>query len=426
MKRLALIPFFGLLGALAVFEPATARENLPLETAAIPLARGNPQPEFVPGEMLVRFRDGTGEREAARLLRDAGAREARPARHGNHFRVILAGEADVEATVRRLSLQPEVDYAEPNFVRHKHQGTTFSPNDRLFRLQWNLRLIGAPRTWAIQKGKATVGVAVLDTGVAFENFGPFRKAPDWGSQSFLPGYDAVEGDGHPNDDEGHGTHTASTVAEATNNELGVAGLAFDCSIMPIKVLDERGRGSDFDVGEGLDYVTNFRQGGTNPVKVVNLSLGGPGSNDGENGVDYPAAYESVIAVGATDGGKRRAYYSDYGSALDLMAPGGDESRDDDGDGVPDFVFQQTFDVELAQAGIYDDFAIFGFIGTSSSAPHVAALAALLFSQGIGDARAVRAAMEKTAEDLGTPGRDDQFGHGLIRPEKALSGLGLAK
>jgi len=449
MKRIALVGFLASLGAILLVQPARARQ----EFVGQPLRRtmavvGTPE-SFRADQVLVQFRDTVTEREASSLLRAVRAREARPARHARHFRVTLETETPVLETVRRLRGMPEVQYAEPNHVRRAFQASTFTPNDRLFRLQWNFRLIGAPRAWAIQKGKADVAVAVLDTGIAYEDFGPYRKAPDWGSQQFLPGWDFVNGDAHPNDDESHGTHVASTIAQATNNGLGVAGLAFDCSLMPVKVLDERGGGSDFDIAEALDYVTNFREGGKNPVRVINMSFGGGGfgetlaaavdraaqagillvgssGNDDVGEVVFPASLENVVAVGAVDGRKQRAYYTSYGSALDLVAPGGDDSRDDDGDGVEDFVFQQTFDPGTALGGRYDAFVTLGFIGTSSSSPHVAALAALLFSQGIGDAHAVRAVMEQTAEDLGATGRDDQFGHGLIRPEKALSGLGLAK
>ena len=118
--------------------------------------------------------------------------------------------------------------------------------------------------------------------------------------------------------------------------------------------------------------------------------------------------------------------SNYGSALDLVAPGGDGDRDDDGDGNIDLVFQQMPDPDFLDLGRHDQFCYCGLEGTSMASPHVAALAAMLFSQGIGDAHSVRAAMEQTAEDLGAPGRDDQFGHGLIQPAKALSGLGLNK
>ncbi len=394
------------------------------------------------------FREGVDERAAAGALRTVGGREARRAAFGRHFRVTLEGDVSVASAVERLSAMPEVDYAEPNGIRRMHQGSTFTPNDRYFRAQWNLKLVGAPRTWAIQKGKPEVAIAVLDTGVAFEDFGPYRKAPDWGGMRFLQGFDAVNGDSHANDDAFHGTHVASTVAEATNNAEGVAGFAFGCSLLPVKVLDQNGAGSDFEVADGLDYVASFRENGQNPVKVVNMSLGAPGfsetikravdrvvqagivvvasaGNDGTGTVDFPANLDNVIAVGAVDGRKQRAPYSNYGSALDLVAPGGDPDRDDDDDGNPDYVYQQTFDPDVPP-GVFDTFCYCGIVGTSSAAPHVSALAALLFSQGITDARAVRAAMEQTAEDLGSSGRDDQFGHGLIQPAQALSGIGLNK
>lgn len=446
MKRVSLL-FISLLAvSLVTIVPARTREELRAVSQGAPLplpAEGAPRA----GELIVLFKEAVTERAASLALRSVGGRETRRAAHGRHFRVALDADVSVSEAVRRLSGMPEVDYAEANLVRRKHQGTTLSPNDRFFRAQWNMRLIGAPRAWGIQRGSSSVVVAVLDTGVAFEDFGPYRKAPDWGSLRFVQGTDAMNGDGRANDDEYHGTHVASTIAEATNNGEGVTGLAFGCSLMPVKVLDERGSGDDFTVAEGIDYVTNFREGGSNPVKVINLSLGGPGQgetlrravdratqagilvvasagNDGVGEVDFPAAFENVIAVGAVGPGKARAPYSNFGSALDLVAPGGDFDHDDDNDGNPDIVYQQMPDPDFVELGRYDEFCYCGLEGTSMASPHVAALAALLFSQGIGDARAVRAALEQTAEDLGATGRDDQFGHGLMRPEKALSGIGL--
>jgi serine protease len=433
------LPLFALPRVRAALE---LRPHAPAGTLALP-----PEGATRPGELIVLFQDSVSERTVEVALRSVGGREARRASRGRHLRVALDRHVGVGEAVGRLRALPEVVYAEPNHIRRKHQGTTLSPNDRFFRAQWNMRLIGAPRTWGIQQGSASVVVAVLDTGVAFENFGPYRKAPDWGSLRFYPGFDPVNGDARANDDEYHGTHVASTVAEATNNTEGVTGLAFGCSLMPVKVLDAQGNGDDFTVAEGIDYVTNFRDGGTNPVKVINLSLGGPGEgetlrravdravqagilvvasagNENVGEVDFPAGFESVLAVGAVGPGKQRAPYSNYGSALDVVAPGGDFDRDDDNDGNPDLVYQQMPDPFSVEIGRYDDFCYCGLEGTSMASPHVAALAALLFSQGIGDARAVRAAIEQTAEDLGATGRDDQFGHGLIRPEKALSGLGL--
>jgi serine protease len=142
-------------------------------------------------------------------------------------------------------------------------------------------------------------------------------------------------------------------------------------------------------------------------------------------VSFPAALPNVIAVWAVDARRQKAVYSNSGSALDVMAPGGDIDRDDDNDGFPDGVLQQTFDPDTAaRFGRYDDFAYFFVDGTSEATPHVAALAALLARQGITSPTAIKAAIESTADDLGASGRDNDYGHGLINPARALSGLGF--
>jgi len=404
----------------------------------------SPMPAYRSGELIVKFATAASQSVVERAIRDGGGLRARPSGWGGHYLVGLEPGLAVEQAVRRFSSMREVEYAEPNGMVRK----ALNPNDRFFRFQWHFRLIGAERTWDIQRGGSNVAVAVIDSGIAYEDFDVFRRAPDWGSRVFLPGFDFVNGDSHANDDDSHGTHVASTIGEATNNGEGVAGLAFDCGLMPVKVLDGQGFGSFFDVAEGIDYAVNFTQNGQRPVRVINLSLGGPSAsetvrraldraeaagvvvvaaagNDGERRIDYPAAFPTVIAVGAVDARKQLTPYSNFGPELDLVAPGGNLDRDDDNDGDPDGVLQQTFDPFTAfETGRYDDFAYFYFEGTSQATPHVAALAALLISQGITDPAAVRAALTSTAEDLGSPGRDDTYGHGLIRPEQALKGLGL--
>lgn len=402
-----------------------------------------PIPLYKPGEVIVNFAPATQESRVERVIRDNGGVRARKSAFGNHYLVSLDSGQDVPQAVERFRKMRDVDYAEPNYMVR----ASFTPNDTYFKFQWHMQQVGAPRTWDIQKGKTDVVVAVVDTGIAFEDFGPYRKAPDWGSTVFVQGFDFVNGDNHPNDDEGHGTHVSSTIAEATNNDEGVAGLAFGCALMPVKVLDNTGSGSFFDVAEGIDYAVNFTDsGGKKPVKVINMSLGGPGPSEttrlainralaagivvvaasgNENGaVSYPAAFANVIAVGALDLRKVRAPYSNFGPEISVVAPGGDLDRDDDNNGDPDGILQQTFDPFSAQFGIYDDFAYFYFDGTSSATPHVSAMAALLVSQGITDPVAVRKAIESTALDLGPAGRDDEYGHGLIQPAVALTGLGL--
>ncbi len=395
--------------------------------------------------VVVQFKDAVDDRAAERCVSDAGGARATRSAFGRRYVVEPMAGLDPEGLTERLRSMSEVEYAEPDGVVHAH----FAPNDSLYSLQWHLKTIGAERMWDIQKGDPSVAVAVLDTGVAYEDFGPFRKAPDFGGTVFLPGYNVFTHDTHANDDNFHGTHVASTIAEATNNGAGATGIAYLSAIMPVKVLDRDGFGSNSGIAEGIDYVVNFRQGSVNPVRVINLSLGGPtrsqvlqtavdravaagitvvasAGNENTSPVDFPAGFSNVIAVGSVDGRKVKAPYSSFGADLDLMAPGGDLRRDDNGDGRPDGVLQQTFDPSSALLGRYDNFAYYFVVGTSQAAPQVSALAALLARQGIKDPKAIQAAMEKTAEDLGTPGRDDQFGWGLIRPAEALKGLGLSK
>ncbi len=171
--------------------------------------------------MIVAFRAATEPREIDRALRSAGAREARRSRSAPRFLVTLEPGTSVPEAAELFARMPEVEYAEPNGLVRRTQAATFKPDDRFYRFQWNLDQMNAERTWGIQKGKSSVAVAVLDGGVAYEDYTDprtgqaFRKAPDWGDTRFLPGYDFVNGDAHPNDDEYHGTHVASTIAEAT-------------------------------------------------------------------------------------------------------------------------------------------------------------------------------------------------------------------
>ena len=399
-------------------------------------------------EVIVQFKADANDGDVSRVAREAGAARVKRGRFAGRSLVTLDAGFSVALALDRLRGRPEVEFAEPNAIFRATQARRMTPNDNLFTFQWHWQLIDAPRTWAIQTGDRSVVVAVLDTGIAYEDFGPYRKAPDFGTTVFVPGFDFINNDSHPNDDNFHGTHVSSVIAESTNNGTGGAGLAYGTALMPVKVLDADGFGDTFSIAEGIDFAA-----ANNAVKVINLSLGGGGTsasistavnravargvtvvaaagNDGEGTVSFPANLPNVIAVGAVDGRKIRAPYSNFGSALDVMAPGGDIRRDDTGpnqrpDGRPDGILQQTFDPDTAaETGRYDDFAYFFVTGTSQACPHVAALAALLYHQGITDPAAIQASIESTAEDLGAAGRDDTYGHGLIRPSVALSGLGL--
>ncbi len=402
-------------------------------------------PRYMPGEIVVAFAEGSSQSAVEHAARDVGGIYVRKSPYGGTYLVRLADGFDEDAAVARLRGMPEVAFAERNGVARAF----LAPNDEFYSYQWNMRMIGAERTWDIQRGDPSVVVAVLDTGIAYEDFGAFRRAPDWGATAFATGFNVYTRDSHANDDEGHGTHVASTIAEATNNSEGVAGLCFQCGLMPVKVLNRAGVGGFLGIAEGIDYAVNHTLNGQRPVKVINLSLGGDtesqavreavnravaagvvvvaaAGNESRGTVSFPASLPNVIAVGAVDARKQKASYSNFGTALDVVAPGGDNDRDDDNNGFADGVLQQTFDPRAASRGIFTAFIYLFIDGTSQATPHVAALAALLMRQGITDPAAVKKAIESTAEDLGPPGRDDQYGYGLIRPAEALKGLGINK
>jgi serine protease len=427
-----------LLLALLAVTILPARAELEMRIAAIGLAAAPTQMHaYRDHEVIVAFRKDIDTSLVSRAIRDVRGVSARRTL-GGHYVVTLEPGVSVPEAVRQFRGMPAVDYAEPN----GYMRAFFDPNDRGYKYQWNFKLLNSARTWDIQKGDASVVVAIVDTGIAFEDFGKFRKAPDWGSTVFVPGFNVYDGTSHANDDNFHGTHVASTVAEGTDNSDGVAGFAFKCALMPVKVLDDTGRGTFDDVATGITWAADHG------AKVINLSLGGEddsetvrravnqafakgsllvaaAGNDGLGTISFPAALPNVMAVGAVDGRKQLAPYSNFGPQLSVVAPGGDLDRDDDFDGFPDGILQQTLDpITARDSKRYDDFGYFFVVGTSEATPHVSALAALLIRQGITDPASIRAAIEQTAEDLGAAGRDDTYGHGLIRPVLALSGLGI--
>ena len=171
--------------------------------------------------------------------------------------------------IQDLSSRSDVLYAEPNYIAK----ATFVPNDTFFSLQWHLDNtsnggIHAQEAWEFSTG-AGVTVAVVDTGVAYENYQIYVQAPDLAGTTFVAGYDFINNDAHANDDNNHGTHVAGTIAQSTNNALGTAGVAFGATIMPVKVLAANGSGSYAAVASGIIFAAD------NGAQVINMSLSGP-------------------------------------------------------------------------------------------------------------------------------------------------------
>lgn len=310
------------------------------------------------------------------------------------------------------------------------------PDDPLFKHQWHLRAIQIPAAWRVSRGKGAV-VAVLDTGVAYENRGIHRRAPDLAGTRFVPGWDFVDGDAHPNDEppldrQSHGTLIAGIIAQTTGNAIGAAGVAPEASIMPVRVLKRDVTGSARTIARGLRFaadhgadVANLSIAGHSGEKVLEQAVAYAASkgvtvvasagNGGRAPVSFPAAYPDVIAVGAVRRDRSRAYYSSYGKALDLVAPGGErEVVDGEGGATGDGVLQQTL------KGGPSTFCYCFMASTSAAAAQVSGAAALLVASGRATRPAqVRAALTSGARDLGRRGPDAEHGAGLLQISAAL-------
>ena len=419
-----------------------------------------PGPSYVAGEVIVKFKPGTQGGAIADVDRRHGTSEIRKSRFSS-FRIVRVPKGKtVEQIVAALGKEASVEYAEPNSLCHAFS----TPDDPLYFRQWHLDDTAFPNpygganggginvepAWDATQGAGVV-VAVIDTGVAHEDYGQYKQAPDLAGTSFVPGYDFVNNDAHPNDDNAHGTHVAGTIAQSTNNGLGVAGVAYGCAIMPVKVLDASGSGTAADLADGIHYAADHG------AQVINMSLGwsvsrkgaydpGPtvrdavayaygkgvtivcaAGNDGARYVAYPAAYDAYcIAVGATRYDEKTTSYSNYGSSLDLVAPGGDVGVDQNGDGYGDGILQNTFN---PNTGNVADFGYWFFDGTSMATPHVAGVAALVISRyhaasgSYPSPDQVRDILQSTAEDKGPSGWDSHYGYGIVDAAAAVGAAG---
>ena len=366
--------------------------------------------------------------------------------------------------IKELNQRADVEYAEPNYIYKVLQ----VPNDEFYNLQWHYPAINLPQAWDIATGDIAadaiaagdragtdVIVAVVDTGV-------FLAHPEFAGQ-LVPGYDfisdpanAADGDGVDNnpDDPGdgaqlnnsswHGTHVAGTIAAATNNANGVAGVAWGAKIMPLRALGTEG-GSSFDVMQAVLYAAGLGNSSntlpTQKADIINLSLGGPGmsqaaqaaftaarnagviivaaaGNENTSQLSYPASYDGVISVSATDFANNRAPYSNFGTEIDIAAPGGSQGVDLNNDGFGDGVLSTLVDDSSGSRVPTLKF----YQGTSMATPHVAGVFALM--------RAVYPALSPNdvdtllqagtiTTDLAPVGRDDTFGYGLIDALKAV-------
>jgi thermitase len=355
--------------------------------------------EFVPGEVLVKFKSGAPPAGVRAALSAQNARAAGQVPVLGVQRLTVP-EGQELAVISALRHHPLVEYVEPNYIIH----AILTPNDTYFSSQWGLTQIGAPQAWDVTTGSSDLIIAIVDSGIDLDHLDLSGK--------IISGYDYVNEDWDPDDDFGHGTHVAGIAAARTNNGRGVAGVSWGARLMALKVLDAGGSGGYADVASAVIYAADHG------AKVINLSLGGDydsqalhdaviyahnagcvvvaaaGNNGG--GVLYPAKYEEAMAVAATDSTDERAWFSNYGPEVDVAAPG---------------------------VSIYSTYPGGGYTfgsGTSMAAPHVAGLAALVWSAYPAYTNGqVEGRIEMTAMDLGTIGWDPYYGHGRIDAQAAL-------
>ncbi|CAN5735828.1 S8 family serine peptidase [soil metagenome] len=370
--------------------------------------------DTIPGELVVDVRDDLSEEEIQAL--------------GNEYHLTLRDNspgvkddgkielADVDPSrmselIARLSADPRVEAVEQETVARAF----FTPNDPKYAEQWHMQRAGAEKAWEYACGEG-VTVAVVDTGIACYDDGGFMKGTDLAGTKCVAGYNFVGKNDIAADDQGHGTHVAGTIAQTTNNGIGVAGLAHCAKLMPVKVLSARGWGTMADVAEGIRWSADHG------AQVINLSLGSSSKspvvekavhyaykkgvvvvaaagNSGKS-VGFPAAYDGVIAVSATDKNDAIAWFSSRGPEVSIGAPGV---------GVTQQTICEAGKNKCEQWGVFN--------GTSMASPHVAAAAAILVGQGVTDPDSVKAILQSTA----TPKEDKNlFGAGILEAGKAAA------
>lgn len=413
---------------------------------------------YVPAEVIVGYSRAVPAsvtadlqwREPSRAIVSAATSEIRVV----HLRRGLT----VAAAIVSLRRRPGVAFAEPNFIAHAAGG--WYPDDQGLThraggwqaMQWNFLPaagVNAPIAWQNlladhHPGGRGVTVAILDTGVAYRSWQQFRRSPDFTGTRFVAPYDFVDNSRYPVDRNGHGTFVAGLVAEATNNRIGLTGLAYGASIMPVRVLDASGEGSETTIARGIRYAVSHG------AEVINLSLEfSPGEvtsgaeipdiikaidfahsrrvvvvaaagNDQTDQLAYPARAPSVISVGATTSDRCLANYSNGGAGLDLVAPGGgdDAALQGDSDCHPDRNLPSIHQLTLVDPPRWGRF---GYpsdeIGTSMSSPEVAATAALVIASGVIGRHPtpdqILARLEQTAVGLGGSQPNQSYGYGLL-------------
>lgn len=363
-------------------------------------------PVYVEGELLVKFKPGFSVQSTDQKVAEVNGTAVETIPAINTVKVeVPAGQE--QSAVAQLQARSDVEYVELNYIAYALD----TPNDPSYTSQWGLPKIDVLNAWGISEGSSNITVAVIDTGIDLDHPDLDCIVPD-GEPKITAGWDYANDDSSADDDHSHGTHVAGIISACTDNGIGIAGVAPNVRLMPVKVLDSSGSGSYSDVANGIIFAVN------NGANIINLSLGGYSGNStlasavqyansngvlviaasgnaGISSIYYPAAYSEAMAIGATDSNDNRAYYSNYGDGLDVVAPG-----------------SSIYSTVLGSYGYKS--------GTSMATPYVAGLAALIWSLDPALSNTeVREIIQTTADDKGIAGYDVYYGHGRINAYKAL-------
>lgn len=363
--------------------------------------------DSIPGELVVDVKDNLSDKEIEELGNDyhLALRDNSPGvKDDANLAIANVDPLRIAELIARLSRDPRVEGVEEESVARAF----FTPNDPKYAEQWHMLRAGAEKAWDYACGRG-VTVAVVDTGIACYDASGFMKGTDLQGTTCVGGYNFVAKNDVAADDQGHGTHVAGTIAQTTNNGMGVAGLAHCAKLMPVKVLSKGGWGTMADVAEGIRWAADHG------AQVINLSLGSSAKSKvvenavthayrkgvvvvaaaGNSGkaVGFPAAYPGAIAVSATDKNDAIAWFSSRGPEVAIGAPGV---------GVTQQTVCEAGKNKCEQWGVFN--------GTSMASPHVAGAAAILVGQGVTDPDAVRATLQSTV----TPKEDKNlFGAGIL-------------
>jgi thermitase len=366
----------------------------------------DPLAPSVPGELVVVLDSSIVATSAERALEARGATVERT--KGDSASLLVKTPTGVSDPIFTETAEgaPGVAWVQPNYVYR----AAYTPTDPRYPQQWGLPKIGAPAAWDVTRGRSTVLVAVVDTGVDYTH-------PDLASRvDTANDYDFINSDTDAMDDNGHGTHVSGIIAAVMDNGIGGVGVAPECRVLPVKVLDSEGSGDTFQVAAGIRYAAD------SGAKVINMSLAGSSDpsmssavayaqekgcvvvaaagNDGSSGgAGYPARYPDVVGVGALDSSNNRAYFSNYGTGVDIAAPG-------------------VNILSTILGGSYGNMS-----GTSMAAPFVSGVAALVLSANPGFEGNPNAVIDRVL-DAATPlDVSLGMGRGVVQAALAVDGVG---